>query len=138
MASNFIIQLEEQGAGDKIFVILDETARVREELGYPPLVTPTSQVVGVQAVMNVLHGRYKVIPKETKDYCMGMYGEPPAQIKEEIMKKVLGGNWSEQVIECRPADLIEPMWDKCKKELEEIDSSLIKREEDIMTYVLYP
>ncbi len=138
MLSNLIFQLEEQGAGDKYFQVLEETAKVREELGYPPLVTPTSQVVGVQAVMNVLHGRYKVIPKETKDYCMGMYGEPPAPIQKEIMKKVLGNDWKDHIIECRPADLIEPMWDRCKKELEEIDSNLIKKEEDIMTYVLYP
>jgi len=138
MLSNLIFQLEEQGAGGKYTQILAETARVREELGYPPLVTPTSQVVGVQAVMNVLHGRYKVIPKETKDYCRGMYGEPPAPIKKEIMKMVLGSNYKEQVIECRPADLIEPLWEKRKKELQEIDAALIKKEEDIMTYVLYP
>jgi pyruvate carboxylase subunit B len=112
---------------------------VREELGYPPLVTPTSQVVGVQAVMNVLHGRYKVIPKETKDYCRGMYGKPPAEIKPEIMKKVLGPKWKEEVIDCRPSDLLEPLWDQKKKELKEIDGgSLIKKEEDVMTYILYP
>jgi pyruvate carboxylase subunit B len=88
--------------------------------------------------MNVLHGRYKVIPKETKDYCKGMYGKPPAPIKNEILKIVLGDNWKDQIIDCRPADLINPLWDKRKKELEEIDSSLIKKEEDIMTYALYP
>ena len=82
MLSNLIFQLEEQGAGGKYVQVLEETARVREELGYPPLVTPTSQVVGVQAVMNVLHGRYKLIPKETKDYCRGMYGAPPVPIKK--------------------------------------------------------
>jgi len=139
MLSNLIFQLEEQGARDKYRQILDETARVREELGYPPLVTPTSQVVGVQAVMNVLHGRYKVIPKETKDYCRGMYGKPPAEIKPEIMKKVLGPTWKEEVIDKRPSDLLEALWDKKKKELQEIDGgSLIKKEEDIMTYILYP
>jgi pyruvate carboxylase subunit B len=139
MLSNLIFQLEEQGARDKYRQILDETARVREELGYPPLVTPTSQVVGVQAVMNVLHGRYKVVPKETKDYCRGMYGKPPAEIQPEIMKTVLGPKWKEEVIECRPSDLLEPLWDQKKKELKEIDGgSLIKKEEDIMTYILYP
>ena len=139
MLSNLIFQLEEQGARDKYRQILDETARVREELGYPPLVTPTSQVVGVQAVMNVLHGRYKVIPKETKDYCRGMYGKPPAEIKPEVMKKVLGPKWKEEVIDCRPSDLLEPLWDQKKKELKEIDGgSLIKKEEDVMTYILYP
>jgi pyruvate carboxylase subunit B len=139
MLSNLIFQLEEQGARDKYRQILDETARVREELGYPPLVTPTSQVVGVQAVMNVLHGRYKVVPKETKDYCRGMYGKPPAEIKPEIMKKILGPKWKEEIIDCRPSDLLEPLWDQKKKELNEIDGgSLIKKEEDIMTYILYP
>lgn len=139
MLSNLIFQLEEQGARDKYRQILDETARVREELGYPPLVTPTSQVVGVQAVMNVLHGRYKVVPKETKDYCRGMYGKPPGEIKPEIMKKVLGPTWKEEVIDCRPSDLLEPLWDQKKKELKEIDGgALIKKEEDIMTYILYP
>jgi pyruvate carboxylase subunit B len=139
MLSNLIFQLEEQGAHDKYREILDETARVREELGYPPLVTPTSQVVGVQAVMNILHGRYKVVTKETKDYCRGMYGKPPAPIKPEIMKKILGPKWKDEVIDCRPSDLLKPMWDIKKKELQEIDNgSLIKKEEDIMTYVLYP
>ena len=139
MLSNLIFQLEEQGAHDKYRDILDETARVRKELGYPPLVTPTSQVVGVQAVMNVLHGRYKVITKETKDYCRGMYGRPPAEIQPEIMKKVLGAKWKDEVIDCRPSDLLKPMWDKRKKELREIDGgSLIKKEEDVMTYAIYP
>jgi len=139
MLSNLIFQLEEQGAHDKYRQILDETARVREELGYPPLVTPSSQVVGVQAVMNVLHGRYKVITKETKDYCRGMYGKPPAPIKPDIMKKILGPKWKDEVIDCRPSDLIKPMWDAKKKELQEIDGgSLIKKEEDIMTYILFP
>jgi pyruvate carboxylase subunit B len=139
MLSNLIFQLEEQGAHDKYRQILDETAKVREELGYPPLVTPSSQVVGVQAVMNVLHGRYKVVTKETKDYCRGMYGKPPAPIKPEIMKKILGPKWKDEVIDCRPSDLIKPMWDAKKKEIQEIDGgSLIKKDEDIMTYILFP
>jgi pyruvate carboxylase subunit B len=139
MLSNLIFQLEEQGARDKYRQILEETAKVREELGYPPLVTPTSQVVGVQAVMNVLHGRYKVVPKETKDYCRGMYGKPPGDIHPEIMKKILGPKWTEEVIDTRPSDLLEPLWDQKKKELQEIDGgALIKKEEDVMTYILYP
>jgi len=139
MLSNLIFQLEEQGAHDKYRDILDETARVREELGYPPLVTPTSQVVGVQAVMNVLHGRYKVITKETKDYCRGMYGKSPAPIQPEIMKKVLGSKWKEEVIECRPSDLLKPMWELKKKELQSLEGgNLITKEEDIMTYILFP
>ncbi len=137
MLSNLIFQLEEQGAGDKYFAVLDETARVREEMGFPPLVTPTSQVVGVQAVMNVLFGRYKKIPKETKDYCKGLYGKPPAPIKTEIMEKVLGPDWKDQVVDCRPADLLEPMW---KKRMEELDAQdvNIQKEEDYMTYAIYP
>jgi pyruvate carboxylase subunit B len=142
MLSNLIFQLEEQGAGDKYFQVLDETARVREELGYPPLVTPTSQVVGVQAVMNVLFGRYKNVPQETKDYLRGKYGKPPGEIKPEIFEKVLGKNWKDEIIDCRPADLLEPMWDKRKDELEakekEMDKKLINKEEDIMTYAIYP
>jgi pyruvate carboxylase subunit B len=137
MLSNLIFQLEEQGAHDKYREILVETERVREELGYPPLVTPTSQVVGVQAVMNVLHGRYKVITKETKDYCKGMYGKPPAPIKTEIMKKVLGPNWKEKVIDCRPSDLLKPMWSNSKSELKEHNDINIT-DENIMTYILYP
>ena len=136
MLSNLIFQLEEQGANEKYREILIETARVREELGYPPLVTPTSQVVGVQSVMNVLHGRYKVITKETKDYCKGMYGKPPAPIKPEIMNKVLGPKWRDEVIDCRPSDLLEPMWEKRKSELKDHDVEMT--DENIMTYALYP
>lgn len=136
MLSNLIFQLEEQGAHNKYREILDEIEKVREELGYPPLVTPTSQVVGVQAVMNVLHGRYKVVTKETKDYCKGMYGKPPAPIKPEIMKKVLGSKWKDEVIDCRPSDLLKPMWDTCKSELKEHDVEM--SEENIMTYTLFP
>ena len=137
MLSNLIFQLEEQGAHGKYQEILSETARVREELGYPPLVTPTSQVVGVQAVMNVLHGRYKVITKETKDYCKGMYGRPPAEINPKIMNLVLGKNWKDKVIDCRPADLLEPMWEKRKAELKEHDNVEIT-DENVMTYAIYP
>ena len=136
MLSNLIFQLEEQGAHDKYREILDEIEKVRDELGYPPLVTPTSQVVGVQAVMNVLHGRYKVITKETKDYCKGMYGKPPAPIKPEIMKKILGPKWKDEVVDCRPSDLLKPMWEKRKSELKEHGVKMT--DENIMTYILYP
>jgi len=136
MLSNLIFQLEEQGAHGKYREILDEIEKVRDELGYPPLVTPTSQVVGVQAVMNVLHGRYKVITKETKDYCKGMYGKSPAPIKPEIMKKVLGSKWKDEVIDCRPSDLLKPMWEERKSELKEHGVKMT--DENIMTYTLYP
>jgi pyruvate carboxylase subunit B len=136
MLSNLIFQLEEQGAYGKYQEILIETARVREELGYPPLVTPTSQVVGVQSVMNVLHGRYKVITKETKDYCKGMYGKSPGPIKPEIMKKVLGPKWKDEVIDCRPSDLLKPMWESRKSELKNHNVEIT--DENVMTYTLYP
>jgi len=136
MLSNLIFQLEQQGIADKYNEVLEETARVREELGYPPLVTPTSQVVGVQAVLNVKFGRYKVIPKETKDYCRGLYGKPPAPIKKEIMEIVLGKDWEDKVITCRPADLLEPMYKKRRDELE--DMGLLRKEEDVLTYAIYP
>lgn len=136
MMSNLVAQLEQQGAIDKLDAVLQEVPRVREELGYPPLVTPTSQVVGVQAVMNVLFGRYKMIPQETKDYVRGMYGRPPGEIKPEIYEKVLGPDWKDQIIDCRPADLLEPEWDRRKKELEEM--GLLRKEEDVLTYAIYP
>lgn len=137
MLSNLIFQLEQQGAHGKYQEILLETARVREELGYPPLVTPTSQVVGVQAVMNVLHGRYKVITKETKDYCRGMYGQPPGKIDEKIMKVVLGKNWKDEIIVCRPSDLLKPMWNERKSELK-AHANIELTDENVMTYTIYP
>lgn len=139
MLSNLVSQLEMQKASDKFYLVLAETAKVREELGYPPLVTPTSQVVGVQAVMNVLFGRYKKIPKETIDYCKGMYGKSPAPIKKEVMELVLGKDWKKQVIDCRPADLVpKDMWDTRKKELAERAPGVKMTDENIMTYVLFP
>jgi pyruvate carboxylase subunit B len=108
--------------------------KVRKELGYPPLVTPTSQIVGTQAVLNVLMGeRYKVIPKEVKDYVRGLYGRSPAPISPEIVGKVIG---DEEPIHCRPADLLKPEYEKRKKEAEEM--GIAKSEEDILTYILYP
>ncbi|MEA2055257.1 MAG: pyruvate/oxaloacetate carboxyltransferase [Candidatus Thermoplasmatota archaeon] len=137
MLSNLIFQLEEQGAHGKYREVLAEIEKVRKELGYPPLVTPTSQVVGVQAVMNVLHGRYKVVTKETKEYCKGMYGKPPAPIKPEIMKKVLGSKWKDEVIDCRPSDLLKPMWSQRKSELKE-HADIELSDENVMTYTIYP
>jgi len=136
MLSNFIVQLEQVGAMDKYYQVLDETHRVREELGWPPLVTPTSQIVGVQAVMNVLYGRYKRVLEETKDYVRGMYGKPPAEISKEIYKLILGPNWHDEIIEARPADLLEPMYKKCKDELEGL--GLLKKEEDVISYAMFP
>ncbi|MDG6224540.1 MAG: pyruvate/oxaloacetate carboxyltransferase [Candidatus Thermoplasmatota archaeon] len=136
MMSNLVSQLEMQGAKDKLDAVLKEVPVVREELGFPPLVTPTSQVVGVQAVMNVLFGRYKNIPRETKDYVMGMYGQSPGPIRDEIKEIVLGPEWKSMIITGRPADSLEPEFEKRKKELEEM--GLLKQEEDILTYAIYP
>ncbi|MFA4646151.1 sodium-extruding oxaloacetate decarboxylase subunit alpha [Pyrococcus kukulkanii] len=133
MYSNLIKQLSELKALDKLDEVLEEIPRVREDLGYPPLVTPTSQIVGVQAVLNVLFGRYKRVTKETKDYVKGLYGRPPAPIKEEVKKLILG---DEEPITVRPADLLEPMLDKARRELEE--KGYLEREEDVVTYCLFP
>lgn len=136
MLSNLIIQLERFGAVDRYHEVLGETHRVQEELGWPPLVTPTSQIVGVQAVMNVLFGRYKRVLEETKNYVKGMYGRPPAEISDKISKMILGPNWRDEIIEGRPADLLEPMYKKCRDELEEL--GLLKKEEDAISYALFP
>jgi pyruvate carboxylase subunit B len=134
MLSNLVSQLKEQNALDKYEAVLAEMPRVREELGYPPLVTPTSQIVGTQAVLNVLMGeRYKVIPKEVKDYVKGLYGRTPAPVSKEIVEKVLG---NEKQITCRPADLLPPELDKVTKEAHAL--GIVKKPEDILTYALYP
>ncbi len=136
MLSNLLFQLEQQGASDKYHEVLEETPRVRKELGYPPLVTPTSQVVGVQSVMNVLFGRYNKIPQQTKDYVKGMYGRAPGEISEEIYEKVLGKSWKDELVTCRPADLLEPEFEKRREELKKM--GLLKKEEDALTYAIYP
>ncbi|MDR3013301.1 MAG: pyruvate carboxylase subunit B [Chitinispirillales bacterium] len=133
MISNFRSQLQMQKALDKLPEALNEVAKVREDLGYPPLVTPTSQILGTQAVMNVLSGeRYKIVPKEARDYVKGLYGRSPAPIDEAIVKKILG---DEKQINYRPADKIEPMLPKAT---DGIDPSLILGEEDILSYVILP
>lgn len=134
MLSNLVSQLKEQNAIDRFDEVLEEMPCVRQDLGYPPLVTPTSQIVGTQAVLNVLMGeRYKVIPKEVKEYVRGMYGKSPAPIDKGIMEKVLG---DEQPITCRPADLLEP--ELARLEEEAMELGLVKKEEDVLTYALYP
>jgi len=133
MMSNFINQLKENDALDKLDEVKKEVALVREDLGYPPLVTPTSQIVGTQALLNVLQGeRYKIVTKETKDYVKGLYGRPPAPIKPEIIKKIIG---DEQPIQVRPADLLEPELEKCEKEAKEAGA---RNFEDILSYCLFP
>jgi oxaloacetate decarboxylase alpha subunit len=133
MISNFKSQLDQQKALDKLPEVLAEVSKVREDLGFPPLVTPTSQIVGTQAVMNVISGeRYKIIPNEVKDYVRGMYGRSPAPIAESFVKKVLG---DEKPIDFRPADKIPPMLPKAT---DGIDAKFIEHEEDIVSYVMLP
>ncbi len=134
MITNFINQLREQNLEEKLDEVLEEVSRVREDLGYPPLVTPTSQIVGTQAFMNVLHGeRYKVVTKETKDYVKGLYGRPPAPIREEIQRKILGDE--EPIYDRRPADLLEPELPEVTEEAKEAGA---RTEEDILSYALFP
>ncbi|MDS1030086.1 acetyl-CoA carboxylase biotin carboxyl carrier protein [Bacillota bacterium LX-D] len=132
MISNLVSQLKEQKAAHRIEEVLDEIPKVREELGFPPLVTPTSQIVGTQAVLNVLVGeRYKLVPGEVKAYVRGLYGKPPGQINPEVRKKIIG---DDNPIECRPADLLEPKMEKAKEEI----SSLTTDIDDIISYALFP
>lgn len=132
MLSNLVSQLEGLGAVDKLDKVLEEVPKVREDLGYPPLVTPMSQMVGTQAVFNVVLGeRYKVVPKEVKNYVKGLYGKPTIPIEEDIKKKIIG---DEEVITCRPADLLEPELDKLKDEIKEH----IEQDEDVLTYAMFP
>lgn len=132
MLSNLESQLKQQNALDKLNDVMNEIPEVRKELGYPPLVTPTSQIVGTQAVLNVLQGeRYRTITAETKALLGGYYGKTPAPVDEEIQRKALG---DEKPITCRPADLIEPEMEKLEKEL----GNKAKSIEDVLTYALFP
>jgi len=134
MISNLVSQLQEQNALDRMDDVFSEIPKVREDLGYPPLVTPTSQIVGTQAVMNVLMGgRYLNVTNEVKDYVRGLYGHSPAPISDEIRKVIIG---DEKVITVRPADLLPPSYVKMKEEA--IKAGLVKKEEDVLTYILYP
>lgn len=132
MMSNLANQLKEQGALSRINEVFAEIPRVREDLGFPPLVTPTSQIVGTQAVFNVLAGeRYKTITNEVKLYLQGRYGLAPGKVNEQLRKQAIG---SEEVIEVRPADLIKPEMAKLREEI----GSLAKSEEDVLTYAMFP
>ena len=132
MFSNLLEQLREQKALHRLNEVLEEVPKVRKELGYPPLVTPTSQLVGIQAVLNVISGkRYSIVPKEIKDYVKGLYGKPPAPIDEKIKRKIIG---NEEPITCRPADLLEPMLNKIPDDVK----PYIESDEDRITYVLFP
>jgi oxaloacetate decarboxylase alpha subunit len=132
MLSNLVSQLKAQGKEDLYDEVLKEIPRVREELGYPPLVTPMSQMVGTTALFNVITGeRYKMVPTETKNYVKGLYGRPPASISDEIRKKIIG---DDQVFEGRPADMLEPQLDNYRNEIKEY----IEQDEDVLSYALFP
>jgi pyruvate/oxaloacetate carboxyltransferase len=132
MFSNLLEQLREQKALDRLKEVLEEVPKVRKELGYPPLVTPTSQLVGTQAVLNVISGkRYSIVPKEIKDYVKGFYGKPPAHIDPKVKKKIIG---DEEPITTRPADFLEPALDKIPEDVK----PYIENEEDKLTYALFP
>ncbi|MBC8589225.1 oxaloacetate decarboxylase subunit alpha [Paratissierella segnis] len=132
MLSNLLSQLKSQGKEDKYEEVLKEVPKVREDFGYPPLVTPMSQMVGTQAVFNVIMGeRYKMVPNEAKNYVRGLYGKPTVPISDEIRKKIIG---DEQIFTGRPADLLEPQLDKYKEEIKEY----IEQDEDVLTYALFP
>lgn len=132
MLSNLKNQLKEQGMLDRYNEVLEEVPKVRKEMGYPPLVTPTSQIIGTQAVFNVVTGeRYSLVSKETKDYVKGMYGRPPGKIDPEVKEKILG---KETQIEGRPADYLEPEFDLTLKKIKDF----ITKEEDVLSYILFP
>ncbi len=132
MLSNLINQLKQAGKSDKLYEVLAEVPRVREDFGYPPLVTPTSQIVGTQAVMNVITGeRYKMNPKESQGLMRGEYGRLPAPVNEEVRRKVIG---DQKVITCRPADLIKPELEGYRKQI----GQYITQEEDVLSYALFP
>ncbi|MCL0104511.1 pyruvate carboxylase subunit B [Dehalococcoidia bacterium] len=135
MTTNLVSQLKEANALDRLGECQDMTAKVRAELGYPPLVTPTSQIVGVQAVQNVLVGPYKMISKEVKDYCWGLYGRPPAPIDKDIQKMILKGyERGETPITGRAADMLGPELEKAKAESKEFARTI----QDVLLYALYP
>lgn len=132
MMSNMISQMKELNASDKYEDVLAEIPKVREDLGYPPLVTPMSQMVGTQAVFNIISGgRYKIIPTEIRKYVQGLYGRPAVEISEEITKQIIG---NEKVVTVRPADLLEDEFEKNKKEIGDLAESV----EDVLSYTLFP
>lgn len=134
MLSNLIGQLKEQGKEDKLKEVLEEVPRVRKDLGEPPLVTPSSQIVGTQAVFNVLMGeRYKVCTDQTKDLLLGKYGKTEKPFNPDVVEKALGDRKSE-AITCRPADLLEPQLDGIENEMKQWK----QQDEDVLSYALFP
>lgn len=131
MLSNLISQLKQAGAENRLEEVLQEVPRVRKDFGYPPLVTPTSQIVGTQAVLNVLMGRYKSFTKESKGLLRGEYGQLPGKVNEDVRKRAIGDD--EEII-CRPADLLKPELDSIRKQYR----SIAKTEEDVLSCAMFP
>ena len=132
MLSNLVSQLEQQGASDKFYEVLEEVPKVRKDFGEPPLVTPSSQIVGTQAVLNVLQGeRYKMITKESKKVLAGEFGRTVKPFNKEVQKKAIGDT---EPITCRPADLIDNELDKLEKEV----APYKEQDEDVLSYALFP
>ncbi len=137
MLSHLTFQLNQLGAADKYDSVLKEVPIVIKDLGYPPLATPSSQIVAVQSALNVITGeRYRVIPIEVKKYIRGMYGKPPGEISEEIKEKALGKNWENEIIHCSPADLLKNEFSKGEEEARNF--RLVSKPEDVITYIFYP
>ena len=136
MLSNLESQLKQQGAADKMDDVLKELPVVQKDVGYVPLVTPTSQIVGTQAVFNVLFGRYERMTGEFRDLLVGKYGKLPAEPNADLVKKALEQNKMENAVTCRPADLLEPEWDKMVKEAKENGGD--GSDEDTLTYAMFP
>lgn len=135
MLTNLVSQLREADSLDRIDDVYEELPRTRKELGYPPLVTPTSQIVGIQAVQNVLFGRYKMISAQVRDYAYGLYGKPPVPMDPKVRKLALKGYpRGEKPIDCRAADMLEPEMDKAREETK----GIARDERDVLTYALYP
>jgi len=135
MTTNLVAQLKEAKALDRLPEVYEEIPRTRKDMGYPPLVTPTSQIVGVQAVLNVLFGRYKMITQQVKDYFYGLYGRPPAPVNPEVQKLALKGYpRGETPIDCRAADVLEPEMEKAR----EATRGIARSRGDVLIYALYP
>ena len=135
MISNLVSQLKEQDALERLDEVFAEVPRVRKDLGYPPLVTPTSQIVGTQAVLNVLLGeRYRNVTTEVRDYVRGLYGHAPAPVADAVRSQILEAG--EETVVCRPADLLEPIYDRMRAEA--VEQGFIRCDEDVLTYILYP
>jgi oxaloacetate decarboxylase alpha subunit len=131
MLSNLISQLKQANAEDKYYDVLAEIPRVRKDFGYPPLVTPTSQIVGTQAMFNIVSGRYKMFPKESKALLRGEYGALPGEVNEEVKRMAIG---NEEVVTCRPADLLKPELENYRNEIKDV----MRQEEDVLSYALFP